>query len=124
MNLIITQYIRQKECKNCSKEDIEVITDSLGKDIYTILKGNSLPPHTRLIKSYATSKHGARRIVFLIDMVSKDAFLVFYRKKDDPIGKNISIKNKFFKKRLHEYLLFMREDIEKGYYLSIKIKHP
>jgi hypothetical protein len=53
-----------------------------------------------LIKVYATSKTGAKRIVFLLETATTDRFFLFYRDKDDEIGKNVTIKNPLFKKTL------------------------
>jgi len=116
MNLIITQSIEKKECKKLSKKDLSIIVDTYKKNISSDIRGIGLPPYMKLIKVYATSKQGARRIVFLVDLVSSDAFLLFYRTKNDKLGSNISIKNPFFKKRLHEYLKLIQNDIREGNY--------
>ncbi len=51
---------------------------------------------THLIKVYSTTVSGARRIVYLMDTVSGDAFFLFFRTKNDPIGSNITIHNPVF----------------------------
>lgn len=48
-------------------------------------------------------------------MVSQnDAFFLFYRSKNDKIGKNITINNPEFRKMLHTYLALLEADIEAG----------
>ena len=53
-------------------------------------------------------------IVFLVDVVSNDAFFLFYRSKKDKIGKNITIQNQDFKKILYSYLSLLDTDLEIG----------
>lgn len=70
-----------------------------------------MPIGSRLIKVYATTTQGARRIVYLIDVQSGDVFFLFLRSKNDRLGENITIKNPEFKKKLEEYLAILAEDI-------------
>ncbi len=78
------------------------------------LKGQSLPKHSRLIKVYATTTGGPRRLVFLVDTRSDRAYLLFYRDKNDEVGANISIKNPAFSGQLQRYLQLLLEDIDNG----------
>jgi hypothetical protein len=66
---------------------------------------------SRLIKVYATVISGARRIVYLVDSKSGDAFFLFFRTKNDRIGSNVTINNPEFKKKLKEYLNILFEDL-------------
>lgn len=89
---------------------MEVILRSCKKDIYESINGD-IPPATQLIKVYATSKSGAKRIVFLLETETGDRFFLFYRDKDDEIGENVTIKNPAFKKALDVYLDILEEDM-------------
>ena len=89
---------------------MEVIIRSCKKDIYDPINWDT-PPSTQLIKVYATSKSGAKRIVFLLETETGDRFFLFYRDKDDAIGENVTIKNPAFKKALDTYLNILSEDM-------------
>ncbi len=114
MALIISRRIKRKEFNRgiITPNDFQTILEALQEGIYTIIKGENLPRGSRLIKIYATTVAGARRIVFLIDVASNDAFFLFYRSKKEKIGKNISIQNQEFRKTLHTYLGLLDADIE------------
>ncbi|MBU0458688.1 hypothetical protein KJ652_06595 [Patescibacteria group bacterium] len=118
MKIVIVDSIRKKEFKHgyIASEDLDTIISSFTKGIFTPIKGASLPKESQLIKLYATSVGGAKRIVFLVDMKTKDGYILFYRGKNDAIGKNISIKNPAFKKKLIRYLELLDSDMEKGSY--------
>ena len=73
-----------------------------------------LLPHTRLIKAYATSQHGPQRIVYLLAGEDGDMFLLFYRGKNDPVGRNASIANPAFRSALDKYLMLLEADILDG----------
>lgn len=116
MAIIISHQIRKKEFKRgiIPAKDLETIIDGYKKGIFVSIKGEGLPKASKLIKIYATTVSGARRIVYLVDMVNDDAFFLFYRKKDDKIGENVSIKNPVFRQALNEYLVSLNEDIDAG----------
>lgn len=78
------------------------------------IAARGLPPHTQLIKSYATSKRGPKRIVYLLVVEDGDMFLLFYRGKNDPIGGNVSMANPAFSKTLEKYLALLEADIADG----------
>ena len=90
---------------------METILFSYAEGIPVLLKGESLPKGSRLVKLYATTMHGARRIVFLVDVGTNTGFFLFYRGKNDVLGENISIKNPAFKKCLIQYLHLLSVDI-------------
>ncbi len=116
MIVVIAESIRKKEFKHgeIPPADLETILSSYGEGIFVPIKGESLPKASRLVKLYATTVQGARRIVFLVEVESGTGFFLFYRGKNDPIGKNISIKNPVFKKRLLTYLDLLSADIASG----------
>lgn len=116
MAVIISHRIRRKEFKRgiISGDDLQTILNSFRKGISVSIKGRNLPKASKLIKIYATAVAGARRIVYLVDMASSDGFLLFYRSKNDRIGKNISIQNPEFRKKLNLYLELLSLDIEAG----------
>lgn len=113
MALIIGDSIRQKEFGDSIPEaDREVIVRSAKVDLSTSVKGEKLPKGTRLLKAYATSKEGAKRIVFLLEVKQDDLFLLFYRDKNDSVGSNITLQNKAFKTQLGKHLDSLKKDIE------------
>ena len=67
-----------------------------------------------MIKAYATSKRGPKRIVYLLAVDDGDMFLLFYRGKNDPIGRNASIANPAFRSALEKYLALLEADIMDG----------
>lgn len=109
MKIVFTNTLSKKE--NIGNEKMEIIR-SVVKGIFTLIKGVSLPKYSRLIKIYVTTVKGARRAVFLADMLSGKNFFLFYRSKNDEIGKNMSVKNPKFKNELIKYLQILRKDIE------------
>ncbi|HCW32047.1 MAG: hypothetical protein UT55_C0020G0001 [Candidatus Peregrinibacteria bacterium GW2011_GWE2_39_6] len=95
MKVIVSNKLAKKE--QIQKEKIEII-QAYAKGIFT--------------KIYTTTiRGGAGRIVFLVDAKSNDGFFLFFRSKNDPIGKNITIKNLKFKNQLHKYLQILKDDI-------------
>lgn len=115
MKVIISHEIIRKEFKkNIANQDLKIILDSFKKGIFTSIKGENLPKDSKLIKVYATTVAGARRIVFLVDVQNGDAFFLFYRSKNDKIGENITIKNPRFKKSLYVYLDLLDKDLDLG----------
>jgi len=115
MSLIIGDSIRQKEFgSEIPEPDREVIIRSARVDLATAIKGDQLPKGTRLLKAYATSPNGARRIVFLLEVEGGDLFLLFYRNKKDAVGANMTIQNKAFKAQLDKHLNSLRDDIDSG----------
>ncbi len=113
MKVVIAHGIRKKEFKrgDIPADDLQTILEGYGEGISVQIKGESLPKASRLIKLYVTTIRGARRIVFLVDVASDTGFFLFFRGKNDPIGKNISIRNPDFKKCLGKYLTILGADI-------------
>ena len=121
MALIIGNSIRRKEFGEIiPDDDLAIIVRSTKVRLTTPIKGESIPKGTRLLKAYATSSKGARRIVFLMEVEGGDLFLLFYRDKKDKIGANITIKNKAFKSQLWKHLDGLLADIESGDFEVIK----
>ncbi len=116
MTVVIAQSIRRKEFKRgeIPQGDLATILGAYAEGIMVPIKGDALPKGSRLVKLYVTTIAGARRIVFLVDVESGTGFFLFYRGKNDPIGKNVSIKNPAFRKRLHAYLDLLQLDIAAG----------
>lgn len=55
----------------------------------------------------------------MVDESSGEAFFLFFRTKNDSIGKNITMKNPEFAKALKEYLKCLFEDIGTGNYVEM-----
>src|SRR5437667_4454131 len=75
----------------------EVLQRAIKPLLLLAIKGAELPARTQLLKAYATSRHGPRRIVLLFVVEQDDLFLLFYRPKGDKVGDNVSVKNPAFK---------------------------
>jgi hypothetical protein len=115
MSLIIGDSIRQKEFgTEIPEPDREVIIRSARVDLTTAIKGDQLPKGSRLLKAYATSPNGARRIVFLLEVEGGDLFLLLYRNKKDAVGANMTIQNKAFKTQFDKHLNRLRDDLDSG----------
>jgi hypothetical protein len=114
MKVVVAHGICRKEFKRdvIPAEDLQVILSGYAKGIFTKIKGESLPKGSRLIKLYVTTVGGAKRIVFLVDVETNIGYFLLFRGKNDAIGKNISIKNPAFKKKLLLYLDLLNADME------------
>ena len=58
--------------------------------------------------------HGPKRIVYLLAVEDSDMFLLFYRGKNDPVGRNVSIANPAFRSALEKYFFLLEADILDG----------
>ncbi len=117
MALIVSHQIRTREFgKSIPEADRKVLERSARIALATPIAGEGLPRGTRLLKAYATSPDGPRRIVYLLSVADADLFLLFFRDKKDSVGANITMKNKAFKAQLHKHLGMLGEDIENGAY--------
>ena len=115
MALIVTESITRKEFGgDIPVDDVEVLRRSARVALATPLKGEGLPKGTRLLKASATSARGPRRIVFLLAVEEDDLFLLFYRGKNDEIGKNITLANPTFRRQLNRHLNVLLQDIAAG----------
>ena len=112
MRLFIGKSILKREFGGrLSAEVIDVLQRAIKPALLLAIKGVGLPARTQLLKAYATSRQGLRRIVLLLIVGEDDFFLLFYRPKGDAIGNNISIKNPAFKSALAKHLGLLRSDI-------------
>ena len=68
MSLVIAKAICRREfgADRVPEQFAEVLRRSMAIDLATAIKGSGLPPATKLLKIYATSPEGARRIVHLL----------------------------------------------------------
>lgn len=109
--IVFANQITKKE--KLTPLDVDNIVKVCKKDIFTRIKGEEIPDNSSLIKIYTTTLEGARRLVLILDEEIQVGHFLFYRKKDDSLGANISIKNPLFKKSLLHYLQLWNEDMEK-----------
>jgi hypothetical protein len=115
VKVLLSAQIRRKEFgRKVPAEDLPVITRSARAALGVPIAARGLPPHTRLIKAYATSKRGPKRIVYLLAVEDGDMFLLFYRGKNDAIGKNASMSNPAFRAALDKYLAMLEADLVGG----------
>ncbi len=115
MKVFISAQIRRKEFgRKVPAEDLPVISRSARAALGVTIAARGLPPHTHLIKAYATSKRGPKRIVYLLLVEGGDMFLLFYRGKNDPVGRNVSMANPAFRTALEKYLALLEADISGG----------
>ena len=52
--------------------------------------------------------------MYLLAVEDGDMFLLFYRGKNDPVGRNVSIVNPAFRSALDKYLMLLEADILDG----------
>src|SRR5690606_25380046 len=105
MPLVISHSIRAQEFgKRLSNADRNVLIRSARVALATDIAAKGLPPATRLLKAYATSPQGPRRIAYLLAVEDGTLFLLFYRDKNDEVGANLTSKNPAFIKQLHKHL--------------------
>src|SRR5947199_9583797 len=98
MRLFIARSILKREFGGeLPAEALDVLRRAIKPGLLLAIKGAGLPVKSQLLKAYATSRRGPRRIVFLLVVEHDDLFLLFYRPKGDKVGDNISIKNPAFK---------------------------
>ena len=125
MRLFVGKSILKKELGgNLSAEDISVFRRAVRPGLLLGIKGSGLPAKTKLLKGYATSRLGPRRIVCLLMVEKDDYFLLFFRPKGDPIGDNISLKNPSFKTALDKHLSLLRTDLLAGHVEEIPLRDP
>jgi hypothetical protein len=121
MPLVIAKAICKREfgSDTVPEQFVDVLKRSTAVDLATVIKGSGLPPASKLLKVYATSPEGARRIVHLLSVEDGTLFLLFFRDKNDPVGRNITIHNKEFRRQLHKHLDLLAQDLENGSYFTI-----
>jgi hypothetical protein len=121
MALVIAKAISRCEfgADAVPEQFVEVLRRSTATDLSTVIKGSGLPPASKLLKVYATSPEGARRIVHLLSVEDGTLFLLFFRDKKDPVGRNVTIYNKEFRRQLHKHLDLLAQDLEDGNYFTL-----
>jgi len=120
MSVIVSRQIREREFGGkLSAEDRVVLIRAARVALATPLSSKGLPAATRLLKAYATSSRGPRRIVYLLSVGDGTLFLLFYRAKTDTVGINITPNNAAFAQQLKKHLAFLHADIEAGDYEEI-----
>ena len=79
MKVVIAHSIRKKEFKKgmLLSGDLETILGGYAEGISVSIKGEALPKGSRLVKLYATTVHGAKRVVFLVDVPTNTGFFLF-----------------------------------------------
>ena len=117
--IIFSQKLIKKE-KLSSKEKLLVIK-VCQKNIFTKIKGKDLPSESSLIKIYITTIDGAKRLVMILDEVLDIGYFLMFRKKEDSIGKNMTLKNPDFKKALSQYLDILDADMNENNFEIIDI---
>lgn len=112
MAIVISHQIRAAEFGTKIPPDaLKALLRSGRIALATPITSKGLPPKTRLLKGYATSSQGPRRVVYLLAVDDGTLFLLFYRGKTDAVGKNVSHKNPAFLKQLEKHLALLQEDL-------------
>lgn len=115
LRVFLSAQIRRREFgRAVAPADLKVIGRSARSALAVPIAARGLPPRTQLIKAYATSKGGPRRVVYLLSVEDGDLFLLFYRSKNDPIGRNVSMANPVFREALDKHLALLEADIAGG----------
>ena len=102
MAIIISNTIQKKELGKgkISESDKAVLKRTARLELVSPIKGEGLPKGAKIVKAYGTSISGAKRVVYMLTSDNEDFMLLFYRDKNDAIGKNITIANPIFKKEI------------------------
>lgn len=125
MRLFVGRSILKREFDGgLPAEALDVLLRAIKPALLLAIKGSGLPARTQLLKAYATSRHGPRRIVLLLLVEHDDLFLLFYRPKGDKVGDNISIKSSAFKTALAKHLDLLRRDIANNAIEEIPLSPP
>lgn len=112
MSVILADSLSKREFpKGLSPEDKAMLLRASRIPLAETIKGESLPPRTRLLKAYATSAAGPRRIVWLLQVEEGDLFFLFCRDKNDAVGENISLNNPDFRSALKKHLKLLATDL-------------
>ena len=115
MGLFISERIRKREFgKLIPANDKAALLAGARPELAQPIAAKSLPKGTRLLKTYATTKQGPRRILYLLVVEGGDVFVLFYRDKHDLVGENMSPRNAAFNSQLSKHLALLREDILKN----------
>ncbi len=123
MRLFVGASILKREFgREIPAQDQIILQRATRSELLLEIKDSALPAKTKLLKGYATSVQGARRLVYLLLVEAGDLFLLFYRPKGDPIGDNVSIKNPAFKSALEKHLSVLKSDIARDQIREIPLK--
>lgn len=75
MAIIVGRRIRDREFgRKIPENDVEVPRRTARVALATPISGPGLPAGTRLLKAYATSENGPRRVVYLLAVEAGDFF--------------------------------------------------
>ncbi len=117
MKIFLSNRIKKKEFpKGIGENEKSIIIKYSNPSLGVPISAKGLPKATTLIKAYATSDKGHRRLVYLLRNSSGDMVLLFYRSKKDKVGQNITIKNPDFAKELNSHIDAAFDDIINGNY--------
>jgi hypothetical protein len=112
MPIVVSHQIRAAEFgAKISADDQAALLRSGRIALVTPITARGLPPKTRLLKGYATSKRGPKRVLYLLAVEDGTLFLLFYRGKNDPLGQNVSHKNPAFVRQLEKHLDLLLTDL-------------
>ena len=117
--IIFSQKLIKKE--KLSLKEKQLVIKVCQKNIFTKIKGRNLPSETSLIKMYVTTIEGARRLVMVLDEGLDVGYFLMYRKKDDTIGENVTLKNPAFEKALLQYLEILDVDMNNNNFEVIEL---
>jgi hypothetical protein len=113
--LFIAERVRKREFgREISSGDKKTLLEGAHVCLAVNIAGHGLAKGTRLLKAYATTKRGPRRIFYLLVVQENDLFVLFYRTKQDDVGANMSPKNPAFSKALAKHLDLLRDDLAAG----------
>lgn len=117
MSIVVSHQIKKKEFGGeLSQDCIKALKRSGRVALAAPIAGVAIPAKTRLLKGYATSAKGPRRVVYLLMVEDGTLFLLFFRDKNDSIGQNVSTQNPLFVKTLAKHLTMLESDIKTGNY--------
>jgi len=113
MKVFLSAKIRKQEFgRRVSAEDLAFIARTARIALAVTIPAKRLPPGTRLVKAYGTSPSGPKRVLYLLVVEDdEELFPLFYRYKNNPVGRNAAMSNSGFRSALKKHLALLEKDI-------------
>lgn len=113
--ILIPKSVFKKEFgKSLPPEALGVFRRTAREALAEEIRVKGAPRGTKILKAYATSERGPRRLIYLLRSASGHLLLLLYRDKSDPVGKNMSKANPAFTAAMEKHLDLALADLASG----------
>lgn len=112
--LIPRSVFRKEFGKKLPPEALAVFRRTARESLAEEIRAKGAPAGTKLLKAYATSSRGPRRLLYLLRVSSGHLLLLMYRDKSDSVGQNMSPTNPAFNAVLAKHLDLALADLASG----------